>query len=49
MRALITGVTGQDGSVLDYTFSGERLNPPVADALFKFIVPPGAQLVEAGQ
>lgn len=42
-------VTGQDGSVLDYAFRDERLNPPVADTLFKFSVPPGAQLVEAGQ
>jgi outer membrane lipoprotein carrier protein len=42
-------VTGQDGSVLDFTFSGERLNPTVADKLFHFSVPPGAEVVEAGQ
>jgi outer membrane lipoprotein carrier protein len=42
-------VTGQDGSILDFAFSDERLNPTVADSLFKFSVPPGAQLVEAGQ
>ncbi len=42
-------VTGQDGSVLDFAFSQERLNPAVADKLFKFTIPPGAQLVEAGQ
>ena len=42
-------VTGQDGSMLDFTFTDERLNPTVADKLFKFSVPPGAQLVEAGK
>jgi outer membrane lipoprotein carrier protein len=42
-------ITGQDGSILDFAFSDERLNPTVADTLFKFSVPPGAQLVEAGQ
>ena len=42
-------ITGQDGSLLDFAFSGEHLNPPVADTLFKFNIPPGAQVVEAGQ
>ena len=47
--ALIAGITGQDGSVLDFTFSDEHLNPTVADKLFKFAIPPGAEVVEAGQ
>ena len=42
-------VTGQDQSKLDFTFSGERLNPSVAPSLFAFHPPPGVQIVEAGQ
>jgi len=42
-------ITAQDGSVLDFTFNAERLNPPVADKLFKFTIPAGAEVVEAGQ
>ena len=37
-------VTGVDQSVLTFSFSGEKLNPPVKDALFKFVMPPGATL-----
>jgi len=42
-------VTGQDQSKLDFIFSGEQLNPPVAPSLFAFHPPPGVQIVEAGQ
>jgi len=41
-------VTGQDQSVLTFQFSGEKLNPPVNDALFKFQIPAGASLVAEG-
>ena len=42
-------VTGQDQSKLDFTFSNEQLNAPVAPSLFAFHAPPGVQIVEAGQ
>jgi outer membrane lipoprotein carrier protein len=42
-------ITGQDQSRLDFTFSNEQLNAPVAPALFTFHPPPGVQVVEAGQ
>ena len=42
-------VTGQDQSKLDFTFSNEQLNVPVAPTLFTFHAPPGVQIVEAGQ
>jgi len=37
-------VTGVDQSVLTFSFSGEKVNPPANDALFKFAMPPGATL-----
>jgi outer membrane lipoprotein carrier protein len=40
-------VTGQDQSLLTFRFSGEKLNPPVNDALFKFQMPEGATMVTA--
>jgi outer membrane lipoprotein carrier protein len=45
----IAGLTvfGQDGSVLKHTFSHERVGLPVAEALFHFTVPPGAEVVNA--
>jgi len=42
-------VTGQDQSKLDFVFSSEQLNAPVAASLFQFHAPPGVQIVEAGQ
>ena len=41
-------VDGQDGSILTFQFTGEKLNPPVNDALFKFQMPAGATLVTEG-
>lgn len=41
-------VTGQDKSLLTFRFSGEKVNPPVNDALFKFQMPPGATLAAEG-
>lgn len=40
-------VNGQDGSILSFLFDQEKLNPAVNDALFKFQMPAGAQLVTA--
>lgn len=40
-------VLGQDGSLLKYAFSGEKVNPAVSDAMFRFAIPPGAEVVNA--
>ena len=40
-------VAGRDGSLLTYAFQDEKLNPPVADTVFRFAVPPGAEVVDA--
>lgn len=42
-------VTGFDKSILDFTFDHEKVDPPLADHLFEFEMPKGAELVEAGQ
>jgi outer membrane lipoprotein carrier protein len=44
IRRLI--VTGQDHSVLEFSFTGEKVNPPVSDKLFRFVPPPGAEYVD---
>ncbi len=36
-------VTGQDGSIMEFTFENERKNPTLNDALFKFTPPPGVE------
>jgi outer membrane lipoprotein carrier protein len=40
-------VHGQDQSVLTFQLDGEKLNPPVNDASFKFQMPAGATLVDS--
>ncbi|MGP0072663.1 MAG: LolA family protein [Bryobacteraceae bacterium] len=40
-------INGQDLSILTFQLDGEKLNPPVNDALFKFQMPAGATLVDA--
>lgn len=40
-------VTGQDQSKLDFTFTGEQMNAPVAAAMFVFHAPAGVEIVEA--
>jgi outer membrane lipoprotein carrier protein len=42
-------VTGYDRSILEFHFEQERLNPPLEARLFKFRMPPGAELVESTQ
>lgn len=44
IRRLI--VTGQDKSVLDFSFSNEKVNPALSDALFTFVTPKGAEFVD---
>jgi outer membrane lipoprotein carrier protein len=39
-------VTGQDRSILEFTFANEQLNAPVTPALFAFVPPPGTEIVE---
>lgn len=40
-------VMGRDESVLEFTFSDEKLNPSISDAFFHFTPPPGAEVVDA--
>jgi outer membrane lipoprotein carrier protein len=42
-------VTGFDHSVIDFTFTQERLNPALEARLFEFQMPKGAELVEETQ
>jgi outer membrane lipoprotein carrier protein len=42
-------VTGQDQSVLDFSFNGEKMNPPVNNQMFIFQVPKGAEYVDSTQ
>lgn len=40
-------IAGRDGSLLSFSFSEEKLNPPVNDSTFHFAIPPGAQVVNS--
>jgi outer membrane lipoprotein carrier protein len=42
-------VTGQDSTVLDFVFSGEKVNPPISDQMFRFQVPKGAEFVDSSE
>jgi outer membrane lipoprotein carrier protein len=42
-------VTGIGGTRLDFTFSGEQLNPALSSALFTFHAPAGVELVNVDQ
>ncbi|MCX6622302.1 MAG: outer membrane lipoprotein carrier protein LolA [Acidobacteria bacterium] len=39
-------VRGQDQSVLTFTFDQERINPALADSLFRFTMPAGAEFAD---
>jgi outer membrane lipoprotein carrier protein len=39
-------IYGADQSVMEFRFANERLNPPVDEALFRFRLPAGVELVE---
>lgn len=41
-------IVGQDQSVLDFAFDDEKLNPSLANSMFEFQPPPGAEVVESG-
>lgn len=42
-------LTGADRSILDFTFQGEKDDPPLDSKLFQFQLPPGAVLEESAQ
>jgi outer membrane lipoprotein carrier protein len=42
-------ITSVDHSVLNFTFTNEKQDPPISDKLFAFQLPPGAQWDEGNQ
>lgn len=42
-------VLGHDNSVLAFTFTNETLNPQIADTMFRFKLPTGAQFVDTSE
>lgn len=40
-------VFGRDQSVLEYSFTDERLNPVLSDRMFRFVIPAGAEVVDS--
>jgi len=40
-------IKGEDNSLLEYTFDGEKTNLPVSETLFHFTPPPGAEFVDS--
>ena len=39
-------ITGQDRSVMEFRLSDEKVNPPLAESLFRFTPPAGAEVVD---
>ncbi|MCS6954289.1 MAG: outer membrane lipoprotein carrier protein LolA [Bryobacterales bacterium] len=39
-------IQGQDHSIMEFRFAQEKIDPPLAASLFRFTLPPGAELVE---
>lgn len=42
-------VTGQDASVMEFSFRNQKRNIPTQDSQFKFIPPPGTEVVEVSE
>ncbi len=40
-------VVGRDESLLAFSFANEKLNPRIADQIFHFTIPPGAEVVDS--
>jgi outer membrane lipoprotein carrier protein len=40
-------VRGQDGSVIEYSFDGEKKNPAVAEKMFRFTPPAGVEWIDS--
>lgn len=39
-------ITGQDRSILEFTFNNEKVNAPLSPSMFAFTPPPGTEIVE---
>lgn len=42
-------VQNQDGSTLEFTFEGEKKNPPIPESMFRFVPPPGVEYVDSSK
>jgi outer membrane lipoprotein carrier protein len=42
-------VLGQDNSILEFQFAGETVNPALAEALFRFSMPEGAEFIDVSK
>jgi outer membrane lipoprotein carrier protein len=40
-------VVGRDESLLSFSFSGEKINPPIDERVFHFTIPAGAEVVDS--
>ncbi len=40
-------ILGRDGSAMELAFTNEKMNPPLEEKLFRFAIPPGAEVVDA--
>jgi outer membrane lipoprotein carrier protein len=45
-RIRLLKVVGQDRSVMTFQLSDEKINPPLDAGLFRFVVPPGVEVVD---
>ena len=42
-------ITGQDYSVMDFTFTDEKIGLPLKNSLFTFTLPDGIEYVDMGE
>lgn len=42
-------VQNEDGTNLEFTFENEKTNPPIAESMFKFVPPQGADYVDSSK
>ena len=42
-------IVGQDSSILAFSFSDEKVNPPIAEQMFRFQLPKGAEFVDSSE
>jgi len=42
-------VRGQDNSLIEFSFENEKKNPPLQEAMFRFMPPPGVEYVDSSQ
>ena len=48
-RILRLVTTTQDAAVLQFDFANEQVNPKLADTLFQFKLPPGAEFIDTSE